>query len=54
MVLKAIRRLKLPALIDPKPSRQRIPAMIVQRLPNPPPSRQARLWHPRPWRRNSP
>ena len=48
MVLKAIRRLKLPALIDPKPSRQRnlVLAMIVQRLFQPA-SKLAttRLWH---------
>ena len=48
MVLKAIRRLKLPALIDPKPSRQRdlVLAMIVQRLLHPA-SKLAttRLWH---------
>lgn len=48
IVLNAIRRLKLPALIDPKPSRQRdlVLALIVQRLLRPA-SKLAttRLWH---------
>ena len=48
IVLKALRRLKLPALIDPKPSRQRnlVLALIVQRLLQPA-SKLAttRLWH---------
>ena len=48
IVLQAIRRLKLPALIDPKPSRQRdlVLALIVQRLLQPA-SKLAttRLWH---------
>ena len=48
MVLKAVRRLKLPALIDPKPSRQRnlLLAMVIQRLLRPA-SKLAttRLWH---------
>ena len=48
MVLKAIRRLKLPALIDPKPSRDRdlVLALILQRLLHPA-SKLAttRLWH---------
>ena len=48
MVLKAVRRLKLPALIDPKPSRQRnlVLALVIQRLLRPA-SKLAttRLWH---------
>ena len=48
MVLKAIRRLKLPTLINPKPSRQRnlVLALIIQRLLHPA-SKLAttRLWH---------
>lgn len=48
IVLKMVRRLQLPALIDPKPSRQRnlVLAMIVQRLLRPA-SKLAttRLWH---------
>ena len=48
MVLKAVRRLKLPALIDPKPSRQRnlLLALVIQRLLRPA-SKLAttRLWH---------
>jgi hypothetical protein len=48
MVLKAIRRLKLPTLINPKPSRQRnlVLAMVIQRLLRPA-SKLAttRLWH---------
>lgn len=48
IVLKVLRRLKLPALIDPKPSRQRdlALALIVQRLLQPA-SKLAttRLWH---------
>ena len=48
MVLKAIRRLKFPALIDPKPSHQSdlVLALIVQRLLHPA-SKLAttRLWH---------
>ena len=47
-VLKAVRRLKLPALIHPRPSRQRdlVLAMIIQRLLQPA-SKLAttRLWH---------
>ncbi len=48
MVLKAIRRLKLPPLIDPKPSRQRdlVPAMMVRRLLHPVSKLGTRrLWH---------
>ena len=48
LLLEAIRRLKLPALIDPRPSpkRDRVLAMIVQRLLHPA-SKLAttRLWH---------
>ena len=48
MVLKAVRRLKLPALIDPKPSRQRnlLLAMVIQRLLRPASKLPTtRLWH---------
>ena len=48
LLLEAMRRLKLPALIDPRPSpkRDRVLAMIVQRLLHPA-SKLAttRLWH---------
>ena len=56
ILLEVVRKLKLPALIDPRPSpkRDRVLAMILQRLLHPA-SKLAttRLWQPPPWPRMS-